>query len=274
MTEAHKAALERLCRVCGKSLLASKGKRTTKYQCSENASELLDTFGLHISSDNPSIHPQCYCHPCRNIMYFTKRAKANKTDYKPTSLQIHQWVDHMHNEQCSVCTAISKAGRPKKPFKAGRPPNISPQAIIKHIREIAANSVTPDMDPANILNVPDELKCELCSSLLNKPIELTTCQKYACAECCCQSLLKAESLCCPCCGADHVADFCTVRQPPEAILAFIRSLTTNITHVIKKPSHIPLTPAEKKLQASLVTRSLSSDPEHSQTLQLQTGGQV
>ncbi len=44
MTETHKAALEKLCRVCGKSLLASKGKRATKYQCSENASELSDTL--------------------------------------------------------------------------------------------------------------------------------------------------------------------------------------------------------------------------------------
>ena len=52
------------------------------------------------------------------------------------------------------------------------------------------------------------------------------------------------------CVPDHVADFCTVRQPP---LAFIRSLTTT---------------------CDLVTRSLSSDPEQSQTLQLQTGGQV
>ncbi len=270
MTETHKAALERLCRVCGKSLLASKGKRATKYLCSENASELSDTFDLDISSDNPYIHPQCYCHSCRNIIYFNKRAKANKTEYKPTSLQIHEWVDH--NELCSVCTATLKTGRPKKPVRAGRPPNISPQAIIKHIKAIAANSLIPDMDSANIINVPDELKCCLCSSLLDKPIELTTCQKYACAECCCLSIQKDDSLSCPCCGTDHVADFDTVRPPPEAILAFIRSLNTSIIHVLKKPSDVPLTPVEKKLQASLVTRSLQSEP--SQTLQVQTRGQV
>ncbi len=270
MTETHKAALERLCRVCGRSLLASKGKRATKYQCSEKVSELSDTFGLDISSDNPSIHPQCYCHPCKNIIYFTQRAKANKTEYNPTSLHIHKWVDH--NEPCSVCTAKLKSGRRKKPFKAGRPPNISPQAMINHIKEIAANSPIEDMDSTNILNVPGELKCYLCSSLLNKPIEFTTCQKYACAECCCQSLRKAEAISCPCCGTDHVADFDTVRQPPEAVLAFIQSLNTNIEHVLKKPSNVPLTPVEKKLQASLVTQSLSS--ENSQTLQLQTRGQV
>ncbi len=103
-------ALEKLCRVCGRSLLVS---------------ELSDTFGIDISSDNLSIHPQCYCHPCKNIIYFTQRAKANKTEYNP------EWVDH--NKPCSVCTAKLKSGRRKKPFKAGRPPNIiSPQA--NHIK--------------------------------------------------------------------------------------------------------------------------------------------
>ena len=73
---------------------------------------------------------------------------------------------------------------------------------------------------------------------------------------------KDESISCPCCGTYHVADFDTVRQPPEAVLAFIRSLNTNISHVLKKSSYVPLTPVEKKLQASLVTRSLTSENTH------------
>ncbi len=91
------------------------------------------------------------------------------------------------------------------------------------------------MDPANILNVPDELKCALKN-------ELTTC---VCAECCLQ---KAESVPVVACG------MWLIFAQPEA---FIRSLTTNITCDKKA------VPAEKKLQASLVTRSRRS--------QLQTG---
>ncbi len=199
-----------------------------------------DTFGIDISSDNPSIHPQCYCHPCEVC-----KSKQNR-------LQTHQLTSGLitcttSSVQCAW--VFRKQGYLRNPSKLADHPTSLHRLLLKNTKdEIAANSILPDMDPANILNVPDELKCYLCSSLLKKPIELTTCQKYACAECCCQNLQKAESLSCPCCGTDHVADFCTVRQPPEAILAFIQSLTTNITHVIKKPSHVPyITPAEKHL---------------------------
>ncbi len=130
-------------------------------------------------------------------------------------MHIHEWVDH--NEPCS---AIRETKETLQSWQTTQHLSTGYDTTHKATHKgIAANS---PIDSANILNVPGELKCYLCSSL---PIEFTTCQKYACAECCCQSLRKAEAISCPCCGTDHVADFDTVRQPPEAVLAFIRSLT-------------------------------------------------
>ena len=70
----HITALKSLCRVCGYTLKKS-GKSTKQYQCLDSPQILQDEFGINVAEDNPEIHPTTYCHPCRNVAYFKRKAK-------------------------------------------------------------------------------------------------------------------------------------------------------------------------------------------------------
>ena len=111
MTEEHIVALAKLCRVCGRPL-AEYGKAVRKYQCSNHQPDLKTTFGIDISSDDQCLHPSSFCHPCKNIIYSTKKAIKDKKEFIPTKI-IHQWEEHKEMG-CTICSHAPKVGRPKK----------------------------------------------------------------------------------------------------------------------------------------------------------------
>ena len=118
---AHTTALERLCRVCGKST------------SSEYDESLRSVFGVDTTEDSPTAHPQVFCHACKIVL-----RKAHSEGYK------HRTVVFEHDDDsCSVCQHFKsnhyrKEATPKKAqHMTGRPHNDSRRYCIQHIRDVA-----------------------------------------------------------------------------------------------------------------------------------------
>ncbi len=264
MNENHTSKLEKLCRVCGGQL--GKGKSARRYTCSNYHADLKETFSIDTHLDEPHKHPTQFCHPCKNAIYFNK--KDNRT--------LYDWKDHREST-CLICSPPPlKLGRPKRQPKTGRPPIVSYQSAIKHIKSLATS--ISDKDLVTDTHVPLEFQCPICLNLLHQPIELTVCQTYVCASCCCEWLRQSKSLSCPCCYRDHLDDYCnTIKSPPDIILTALKVICTGATSsscddVLRKSQASPLSHLDEKLLSSLLRRSLSSSV--SPTLQVKTGGQV
>ena len=80
MSEEHKIKIQNLCRVCGNSL--KKGKPDRRYKCLNYQSDLSNTFDIAVALDSVDMHPDHFCHSCKNIIYCKKRAVENNREYK------------------------------------------------------------------------------------------------------------------------------------------------------------------------------------------------
>ena len=119
----HTTALERLCRVCGRSIVTKSVK--AKYSCSEYEESLKSVYGIDVRKDSPTIHPQYFCHACKNVLH---RSKAQ--GYTHQTIPFNEWSEHVPGGSCCVCrhySMIQKGGRPKKmKCTPGRPATTSP----------------------------------------------------------------------------------------------------------------------------------------------------
>lgn len=301
MSGEHQSALQKLCRVCGKNVY--KGKTARQYKCFDHQADLRETFGLDIALDSCDKHPPFFCQTCKNVIYCQKRAVTNNRDYT-NRVTVKEWEYHIE-QICEIChsPAVSAlGGRPKKLKKEGRPQIQSIPSLLKHIRDIAPRDIPTGR--LKIIQIPSEYLCPLCNELLKRPIELG-CGKYVCAMCYCNEIKKYDLLTCPFCHENHLCDYVTkVKAAPEIVLAAIDNLTvtcieceksgklkdypqhlqsscqlqtnftlsSDIATMLEKPSDIPLTSVEEKVQSALVNRSMSTSS--SGTLKVQTGGQV
>ncbi len=97
----HLGQLEISCRVCGIRLRTTKGKGRA-FDCSTNASQLLQTFSLDVSLDSRDIHPLQFCFSCYGII--RRKAAAVKKGVPYTTPALHNtfpWT--MHREgNCMV----------------------------------------------------------------------------------------------------------------------------------------------------------------------------
>ncbi len=227
------------------------------------------------------------------MIYFNQKAlkEGKETTFNKT---LFDWEEHIE-ESCRICSSPPlQAGRPKRQMRTGRPPTISFQGAIKHINTIAPVPISTYNNL--VTGIRADFQCPICLSVFHQPIELTVCQTYVC---CC------ESLSCPCCYSDHIADYHnTTRSAPPIILTALGNIrvscklckrvgfmkdhdrhinskcTTYFTwpdscnEILNKPQESPLTPLEAKLQSSLLRRSLSSSVSLATTVQVKTGGQV
>lgn len=111
MTEEHKANLGKLCRICGENI--SKGKSARN--CSESVVQLGQTFGIDTSSDDPNVHPVCYCHRCRNILYFSKQAAKKKL----STTQVYKFTSgrNIPSQNRALCVLQRGQGDQKKLLK-------------------------------------------------------------------------------------------------------------------------------------------------------------
>ena len=307
----HITALERLCRVCGKSTITKSMK--TKHLCSEYDESLISVFGIDITHDSHTAHPQQFCHACKLVLH-----KAQSEGYKHRTVVFEEWSEHS-DTSCSVCQhfeSIQKGGRPKKvQHTTGRPCNDSPRYCIQAIQDIAPPAMMPSIHTnATICEEHQavdlrELECPICCDTLQRPVELVDCCTVVSADCCCTWLEYSTSTNCPCCHGDHLCNFSSVRQASPLLLSVLASLCvvcvkcgdhmrkdtysehvecscqscsisssqdspdTSIDKIMNRPLSTPLTAVEQKLQSRLAKRSLAASPEEN-VLKIKTGGQV
>ena len=96
----HHSQLVKHCRICGGRLISSKGKyKATVYQVGAFQDQLHRAFGVLVSRDHPSVHPQSFCKVCKVAMGRLIESKEKEISYK-SSVQLYQWQEHQEN--CKV----------------------------------------------------------------------------------------------------------------------------------------------------------------------------
>ena len=269
----HQTALKTLCRVCGQLLCKGKSTSRTGYLCKDSSTSLQTIFSIDIREDILSVHPDRYCHSCRNIIYFTRQAAKEDKEYIPNMPKPVHWEAHTE-PNCGVCNMPKpKRGRPRKSTNSGIPKCIPQHMAIKHVKDIAPISRGDSTLPTTI---DVNLTCPICMEVVDQPIELTTCSTLVCAKCLCDWLRNSFS--CPCCYSPHMTDFSTIRPATvvQRVLTALQHSSSppqqeSVQEILDRPVSSPLTPLEEQLQTALVRRSLKGSGS---TVRVKTGGQV
>ena len=305
----HCAALEKLCRVCGRSLVTKTVK--AKYPCSDYEESLKTVFGIDTTQDSPDIHPEYFCHACKNVLH-----RAKTEGYQHRTELFTEWCEH-RDGSCNVCQyydSLRRGGRPRKGQRTpGRPSHNSPRYCSQNILAIAppsfvlAHHNNPSICEEHQVVDLKELYCPICCDILQSPVELVDCRAVVCAECCCSWLQHCDETSCPCCYSDHLKDFSTVRPASKLVLSLLGGLCVicgeccrhvrmkdysqhiiidggckthhnshpkdSVEEILSRPVTTPLTSVELKLQTKLTRRSLAASPEEN-VLRIKTGGQV
>ena len=96
----HHSQLVKHRRICGGRFISSKGKyKSTVYQVGAFQDQLHRAFGIFVSRDHPSVHPQSFCKVCKVAMGCLIESKEKGIPYK-SSVQLYQWQEHQEN--CKV----------------------------------------------------------------------------------------------------------------------------------------------------------------------------
>ena len=90
-TDVH--SLKHACRVCGKNEKMRARNRSVAYPCVAHEKGLHDTFGIHVSSDVPGIHPATFCHTCYCIMKKMEQAVKKGVPYQHM-VRVFEWQEH------------------------------------------------------------------------------------------------------------------------------------------------------------------------------------
>lgn len=159
----------------------------------------------------------------------------------------------------------------------------------------------------------EDLKCLLCHLMLDRPLQLTTCNRLVCMACCIGHTYRCNDLRCSCGGA-HTIDRSSVISAPAVVQKMLRNIsfpcercqqavpagmciqnnifTSNLLlvgfkeHTCAKPRaqyldellttpiDTPLTRQEDKLATTLVRRKLAQGSAQDGLVHFRTGGQV
>ena len=101
------------------------------------------------------------------------------------------------------------------------------RALFKHTQRVAPPQLCQKpVEYAREQSLPlIQLTCPICTDIVARPVELTSCSSIVCCECLCQWLSTTENTKCPCCYEDHLQDCDTIKQPTQffllCVLAFI-----------------------------------------------------
>lgn len=90
--------------------------------------------------------------------------------------------------------------------KVERPPNWDDDHVTTHL---------VDLEPLPALQIPDELKCPLCTELMREAVLIQCCGNSFCDECIRNNLLDSESKECPVC---HKTDMSPEELVPNLML--------------------------------------------------------
>ena len=79
----------------------------------------------------------------------------------------------------------------------------------------------------------EKLQCPICTSFLNRPLEIS-CGAVICLNCCCKWIQSAPSLHCPCCYG-HPLNSSTINTPSPLLASLVDDLLINCK---RKCNHI------------------------------------
>ena len=66
--------------------------------------------------------------------------------------------------------------------------------------------------------------CLICFDIIRQQVELVTCERISYAQCMCRWIDQHSEPACPCCYADHLKDFSTIKKAPSLVVTSINSL--------------------------------------------------
>ena len=92
----HSTALENLCRICGKLLISHR----VTHCCTDYPNQLVVTFGVTITSDNPKIHPPTLCNNCYLAMRESENRQKKGKSYT-CSIHVTEWREHTITNCCT-----------------------------------------------------------------------------------------------------------------------------------------------------------------------------
>lgn len=224
----HSCWLQNSCRVCGGKL----GRYKVSYDCHTDTNQAkLQAIGVSVKTDRKKTHPLKFCHGCYNVC--TRKLSANKAgrDYFPSlALTKFEWVDHRDSD-CTVCQHFGKSARDrrqKKPLVPIGRPSDSFLEMIASIKERAPPSLLLDFDVRERLSrhpsTDEDVKCPLCHLVLDRPVNLATCNKLVCLTCCIGHLYRHTDLSCPCCGIGHTVDSSTIIPAPTVVQKLLQAM--------------------------------------------------
>ena len=157
----HAAGLHKLCRVCGDSLARA---FRVQHRCAEekHTKNLMKVFGIDVSTDDPSIHPESFCHKCQNVIYVAVKRADEGREYTPRVILFDRWVEHSA-DGCSVCQHISKVqrGGSKKKVKAGHPARVPVSRLFGTLDPLRHLHWSPMLVATTTVPVIHQLPCQI-----------------------------------------------------------------------------------------------------------------
>ena len=226
MANVHKNDLLKFCRVCGKRLSRSR----VSFKCENYTDNLATTFRAQIGDDRSAVHPPLMCHPYYNVLQRSKKAADSGRQFHH-SVDLFDWTAHSPSK-CVICEhfkRVSSGRKPKKTPSSGHPSALSVRSAVDHSTFLAL----PSFFSSHSVLTGDDLcldrMCSLCSKLLDRPVQLTTCNHLVCIACLCQRLEESWELACPCCGSNHVKEFSTIIPPTSVVITLLGNQTFTCT---------------------------------------------
>ena len=205
------------CRVCGERLSRYK----VSYDCHTTDNQAkLKSIGVIVANDQKDIHPERFCHGCYSVCMRTITARREGRDYTARLTKFDWGAGE------SSCEKPRKVGWKPKKATFGRPPNSIVQ-LVSSIKDRAPPSLLLDLEVREKLSrhpsMNEDLKCPVCHLVLDRPLQLTTCNIIICMACCVGHIYKQTDLCCPC-GGGHTIDGNSIITAPVVIQRLLGSI--------------------------------------------------
>ena len=197
--EAHKRALENLCRICGERFKTGKiGK--IKYRKPTYVKDIQDEIflllGEDVSQDVENLHPNKLCRKCyldiantRNITDDIERIEKYKTASELVHSLRSEWVEH-NDENCKICekTEIPKTQFVKKPKKIKVPiekgiPFESENEGFAHLFDSFDKTTNENISIIHKPYMWMVFNCTICLQHFKNQTVKTKCAHYFCADC-------------------------------------------------------------------------------------------
>ena len=168
------------------------------------------TFGIVTEEDNPDVQPPLFYMAA--TMCWCAHRRQERTG---CTLLCSSFLGGHTEHGCSVCEHSKAIHQPPAHSAITHLYTIAPPSLLSpaDLHSLAICSRTSSVSP-------DDFMCHLCSSIVDRPIQLMTCNRLMCMECLCASLREKAF----CCSSDHLHDLNTMARPSPVVTKVLRDL--------------------------------------------------